>query len=211
MTMVEAVVICISNTSTNKSTAKGRVQKPPARKLSVEGGGVPPFSVNFFPLGFREPTVRGGGGVPPLSVKKKSIKNWPKNGVFGVPWRWYVYQRGSPQSVSDKLTYWAVCGQLKKTKTFVLAEGDCSLSYLGRNMMTMWYTEADKSSCVDTGYISYANRVKSYFFMSWWYVMKDDVNVVGHVVMWTLTISRSQCSICWLMTFYWWLQSWATC
>ena len=24
--------------------------------------GVPPFSVNFFPLGFREPTVRGGGG-----------------------------------------------------------------------------------------------------------------------------------------------------
>ena len=24
----------------------------------------------------------GGGGVPPLSVKKKSIKNWPKNGVF---------------------------------------------------------------------------------------------------------------------------------
>ena len=26
-----------------------------------------------------------------------------------------------------------------------------------------------------------------------------------------LTVSRSQCSICWLMTFYWWLQSWATC
>ena len=23
-----------------------------------------------------------GGGGPPLSVKKKSIKNWPKNGVF---------------------------------------------------------------------------------------------------------------------------------
>ena len=48
---------------------KGRVQKPPARKLSVEGGGgVPPFSVNFFPLGFREPTVRGGGegGTPPF-------------------------------------------------------------------------------------------------------------------------------------------------
>ena len=52
--------------------SKGRVQKPPARKRSV----------NFFPLGFRKPTVRGGGGVPPLSVKKKSIKNWPKNGVF---------------------------------------------------------------------------------------------------------------------------------
>ena len=31
-------------------------------------GGVPPFSVNFFPLGFREPTVRGGGrgGTPPF-------------------------------------------------------------------------------------------------------------------------------------------------
>ena len=40
-----------------------------------------PLSINFFPLGFREPIVRGGG-IPPLSVKKKSIKNWPKNGVF---------------------------------------------------------------------------------------------------------------------------------
>ena len=45
--------------------AKGRVQKPPARKLSMEGGGTP-LSVNFFPLGFREPTVRGGGGTPPF-------------------------------------------------------------------------------------------------------------------------------------------------
>ena len=28
-------------------------------------------------------TFRGGGrGLPPLSVKKKSIKNWPKNSVF---------------------------------------------------------------------------------------------------------------------------------
>ena len=26
--------------------------------------------------------MEGGRGVPPLSVKKKSIKNWPKNGVF---------------------------------------------------------------------------------------------------------------------------------
>ena len=25
---------------------------------------------------------RGGGGVPPFSVKKKSMKNWLKNGVF---------------------------------------------------------------------------------------------------------------------------------
>ena len=24
----------------------------------------------------------GGGGVPPFSVKKKSMKNWLKNGVF---------------------------------------------------------------------------------------------------------------------------------
>ena len=34
---------------------------------SVEGGGVPPFSVNFFPLTFRKILVRGGpgGGVPP--------------------------------------------------------------------------------------------------------------------------------------------------
>ena len=33
------------------------------------GGGVPPFSVNFFPLTFRKNLVRGGpgggGGVPP--------------------------------------------------------------------------------------------------------------------------------------------------
>ena len=43
-----------------RATDKGRVQKPPARKLSVEGGGYPPLSVNFFPLGFRESTVRGG-------------------------------------------------------------------------------------------------------------------------------------------------------
>ena len=49
----------------------------------MEGGGGPPLSVDFFLLGFREPTVRGGG-VPPFSVRKKSIKNWPKNGVFGA-------------------------------------------------------------------------------------------------------------------------------
>ena len=49
----------------------------------MKGGGVPPLSVNFFPLGFLEPAVReGGGGVPPLSVKKISIKNWQKNSVF---------------------------------------------------------------------------------------------------------------------------------
>ena len=36
---------------------------------SVKGGGVPPFSVNFFPLTFRENVVRDGpggrGGYPP--------------------------------------------------------------------------------------------------------------------------------------------------
>ena len=35
----------------------------------MEGGGVPPFSVNFFPLTFRKNLVRGGpgggGGYPP--------------------------------------------------------------------------------------------------------------------------------------------------
>ena len=31
------------------------------KNLSAMGWGVPPLSVNFFPLGFREPTVRGGG------------------------------------------------------------------------------------------------------------------------------------------------------
>ena len=61
----------------------GKVSKTPVTEIVREGGGVPPLSVNFFPLGFLEPTVReGGGGVPPLSVKKKSIKNWPKNSVF---------------------------------------------------------------------------------------------------------------------------------
>ena len=39
--------------------------------------------------GFKKPRhgnfpLRGGDprGIPPFSVKKKSIKNWPKNGVF---------------------------------------------------------------------------------------------------------------------------------
>ena len=35
---------------------------------SVKGGGVPPFSVNFFSIPFRENVVRdgpGGGGYPP--------------------------------------------------------------------------------------------------------------------------------------------------
>ena len=47
------------------------------------GRGYPPLSVNFFPLGFREPTVRGGGGVPPLSVKKNPLKIGPKTVFLG--------------------------------------------------------------------------------------------------------------------------------
>ena len=31
---------------------------------------------------FRRKYFRFFGGVPPFSVKKKSIKNWPKNSVF---------------------------------------------------------------------------------------------------------------------------------
>ena len=74
-----------TNNNTNTNANKGRVQKPPARKLSVEGGGgYPPFPLTFFRWVFgNRPSVEGGRGVPPLSVKKKSIKNWPKNGVFG--------------------------------------------------------------------------------------------------------------------------------
>ena len=46
-------------------------------------GGYPPFPLTFFRWVFgNRPSVEGGRGVPPLSVKKKSIKNWPKNGVF---------------------------------------------------------------------------------------------------------------------------------
>ena len=38
-----------------------------------------PLSVNFFPLPFRDPTVRWGGrGVPPLSVKKNPLKIGPE-------------------------------------------------------------------------------------------------------------------------------------
>ena len=47
----------------------GKGSKTPGTETFRGGGrGVPPFSVNFFPLGFREPTVRGGGegGTPPF-------------------------------------------------------------------------------------------------------------------------------------------------
>ena len=47
------------------------------RKRTVRGGGgVPPFSVNFFPLTFRKNLVRGGpgggGGTPPT----ESFRAW---------------------------------------------------------------------------------------------------------------------------------------
>ena len=47
------------------------------------GGGGPPFSVNFFPLGFREPTVRGGGGYPPFPLRKNPWKIGLKTVFFG--------------------------------------------------------------------------------------------------------------------------------
>ena len=52
-------VICIPNT---KYSQLGKGSKTPGTE-TFRGGGweVPPLSVNFFPLGFREPTVRGGG------------------------------------------------------------------------------------------------------------------------------------------------------
>ena len=47
----------------------GKVSKTPVTEIFREGGGgVPPLSVNFFPLGFLEPAVRegGGGSTPPF-------------------------------------------------------------------------------------------------------------------------------------------------
>ena len=66
------------------SYGKGRFQKPQSRKLSVKGGGVPPLSVNFFPLGFLEPAVREGGGeYPPFPLRKNPLKIGPKTVFFG--------------------------------------------------------------------------------------------------------------------------------
>ena len=50
----------------------------------MKGGGVPPLSVNFFPLGFLEPTVREGGGeYPPFPLRKNPLKIGPKTVFFG--------------------------------------------------------------------------------------------------------------------------------
>ena len=59
-------------------------KKPRHGNFPWRGGrGYPPFPLTFFRWVFGNRTsVEGGRGVPPLSVKKKSIKNWPKNGVF---------------------------------------------------------------------------------------------------------------------------------
>ena len=64
--------------------------------------------------------MEGGRGVPPLSVKKKSIKNWPKNGIFWAKNDVFVANksvfgnrssvkggRGTPFSVKKfLLTFW---------------------------------------------------------------------------------------------------------
>ena len=59
-------------------------KKPRHGNFPWRGGGVPPFSVNFFPLGFREPTVRGGGGgYPPFPLRKNPLKIGPKTVFLG--------------------------------------------------------------------------------------------------------------------------------
>ena len=63
----------------------GKVSKTPVTEIVREGGGgVPPLSVNFFPLGFLEPTVREGGGeYPPFPLRKNPLKIGPKTVFFG--------------------------------------------------------------------------------------------------------------------------------
>ena len=61
----------------------GKVSKTPVTEIVREGGGVPPLSVNFFPLGFLEPTVREGGGeYPPFPLRKNPLKIGPKTVFF---------------------------------------------------------------------------------------------------------------------------------
>ena len=55
-------------------------KKPRHGNIPLRGG---TLSVNFFVRFSGTNHALRGGGVPHFSVKKKSIKNWPKNGVFG--------------------------------------------------------------------------------------------------------------------------------
>merc|ERR1719490_651631 len=65
------------------TTVREGFKNPRHGNFPWRGGGGTPFPLTFFRWVFgNRPSVEGGRGVPPLSVKKKSIKNWPKNGVF---------------------------------------------------------------------------------------------------------------------------------
>ena len=63
----------------------GKGSKNPGTETFREGG-YPPISVNFFPLGFREPTVRGGGVPPPSGKNPLKIGQkrcfWAKDAVL---------------------------------------------------------------------------------------------------------------------------------
>ena len=57
--IVILAVFHIARGSPHENDCKESLQNPQSRKKSVKGWeGVPPFSVNIFPLGFWEPTVR---------------------------------------------------------------------------------------------------------------------------------------------------------
>ena len=74
---------CVYHLRWNNSVL-GKVSKTPVTEIVREGGGVPPLSVNFFPLGFLEPTVREGGGeYPPFPLRKNPLKIGPKTVFFG--------------------------------------------------------------------------------------------------------------------------------
>merc|ERR1719490_234288 len=65
------------------TTVREGFKNPRHGNFPWRGGGGTPFPLTFFRWVFgNRPSVEGGRGVPPLSVKKKSIKNWPKNRYF---------------------------------------------------------------------------------------------------------------------------------